>query len=452
MGKDKTVRPQKGGGLSLKKLQIVMIFVTAVVSIALLYYTFISYRNYKILSAASQVFADLHASADGLKKASDYLTVMVLRFTDNGDLEYLNGYFEELNVTKRRERALEEIAKYPDCAEALKMFQKAMDDSNELTETEFYVMKLVIDAMGYTEGPEKLLKLKLKEEDAKLAKDEKMALARKMLFEEGYYTLKGSISDNIDKGQAEIDRQAEISKKYLEDMYQKDMKITRSLIVAQVVLFLIVMVMTMHLGITPLLRAVKDIQENRTIGATGSQEFRYLAKAYNKMYEANRASIDKLNYKATHDELTEVLNRAGYEKILPEIDVKSTCFIIADVDNFKKFNDTLGHEVGDMVLKRVARTLQDNFKPIDYVCRIGGDEFAIIVRNIEYNRLPVIFEKLEKIKKDLEKDAEKEPSVTLSIGISHGHYAKSTDELFEQADKALYVTKGKGKNGYSVYK
>ncbi|MBR1649968.1 MAG: GGDEF domain-containing protein [Lachnospiraceae bacterium] len=452
MGKDKTVKNGDRLGLSLKKLQIVMIFVTAVVSIALLYYTFLSYRNYRVLSAASEGFADLHTKAEGLKEASDYLTVMVLRFTDNGELQYLNDYFEEVNVTKRRDKALAEIAKYPECAGALEKFQQAMNGSNRLMETEFYVLKLVIDANGYTDIPEELRKIRLKEEDADLPKEEKMALARKMLFEENYYSLKGIIIENMDEGQAEIDRLAEISKDYLENRYQHNTRITRTLIIAQVIIYLIVMIITMHLGITPILKAVKNIQENRKIDDLGSMEFRFLAKAYNKMYEDNQASINQLNYKATHDELTGVYNRAGYYKILPEIDVKNTCFIIVDVDNFKKFNDTMGHEVGDLVLKRVAVTLEKTFKPTDHVCRIGGDEFAIILKNIERSRMPFITEKLDSLKEELSKPGEKEPPITLSIGISHGYYAESTDELFEQADKALYVTKEKGKNGYSVYK
>ena len=92
-----------------------------------------------------------------------------------------------------------------------------------------------------------------------------------------------------------------------------------------------------------------------------------------------KSRLAHLDYKASHDELTGVLNRSGYELLLSGIDFDSTCMILFDVDNFKNINDTFGHEVGDRVLERLARILKKQFRSEDYVCRIGGDEFVVFM-------------------------------------------------------------------------
>ena len=110
---------------------------------------------------------------------------------------------------------------------------------------------------------------------------------------------------------------------------------------------------------------------------TGSYEFRYLAKTYNKMYEAFKQSIENLNYEASHDSLTGVYNRAGYDVVKQSLDLKSTAVLIIDADNFKKINDMYGHLVGDQVLKKIEDALRAAFRSEDYICRVGGDEFWV---------------------------------------------------------------------------
>ena len=88
-----------------------------------------------------------------------------------------------------------------------------------------------------------------------------------------------------------------------------------------------------------------------------------------------------MKHQAEHDPLTELLNRRSFDKILKlyEEDESSFALILADVDTFKSINDTCGHAAGDRILKKVAALLQSMFRSVDYVCRIGGDEFAIIM-------------------------------------------------------------------------
>ena len=111
-----------------------------------------------------------------------------------------------------------------------------------------------------------------------------------------------------------------------------------------------------------------------------------------------------------------------------------------DIDNFKKYNDTYGHQVGDMVLKKVAKSIKEAIDPSDFVGRYGGEEFSVFI--VSNDREGVI-EKAERIRKDVEKKT----NVTVSIGVSFfpedGEDSKS---LIEIADQHLYRAKEEGKN------
>jgi len=106
-----------------------------------------------------------------------------------------------------------------------------------------------------------------------------------------------------------------------------------------------------HLGIRPVLKAVDHIRKDESLPIMGASEIRYLAGAYNVMYNAFKNSIVNLNYKASHDKLTGVYNRAGYDIIKNSVDMSSTVLMIIDADKFKDINDNYGHEVGDKVLQ-----------------------------------------------------------------------------------------------------
>ena len=97
------------------------------------------------------------------------------------------------------------------------------------------------------------------------------------------------------------------------------------------------------------------------------------------MYAAYKKSLDSLNFKASHDELTGAYNRFGYDLLVSNIDLNNSYMMLLDVDNFKNINDTYGHETGDKVLVRLVEILRKNFRMDDYICRIGGDEFVIFM-------------------------------------------------------------------------
>ena len=95
---------------------------------------------------------------------------------------------------------------------------------------------------------------------------------------------------------------------------------------------------------------------------------------------------------------------------------------IIDADNFKSINDTYGHAVGDIVLQRIADVVKKEFRSMDYICRIGGDEFAVIMVEVSKKHRDVIARKLTSINKELSLAKENTPAISLSMGVALSKY------------------------------
>jgi diguanylate cyclase (GGDEF)-like protein len=116
-----------------------------------------------------------------------------------------------------------------------------------------------------------------------------------------------------------------------------------------------------------------------------------------------------------------------------------------DIDNFKKYNDTLGHLEGDKILKQVAKILTTQVRKIDSVGRYGGEEFLIILPETNIQDAKEISERLKN-------SIQKETVVTISIGlVSNTAVGSTVEDLLSQADKALYLAKKNGRNRIEVY-
>ena len=158
-------------------------------------------------------------------------------------------------------------------------------------------------------------------------------------------------------------------------------------------------------------------------------------------------ALRKEIYKATHDSLTSLHNRAGYNFLLSTLDLSNTYLLVIDVDSFKSINDNYGHEVGDKVLQKVAKTIKGNFRSNDYVCRIGGDEFVVFIANTDDDQRQIIIDRVAQINAELADSSDSLPPVSVSVGAVMGSEDTDAKELFERADRALYERKRNGKNG-----
>lgn len=148
----------------------------------------------------------------------------------------------------------------------------------------------------------------------------------------------------------------------------------------------------------------------------------------------------------------ELLNRRSFDQILSlyEKGRSSFALILADVDVFKQINDTCGHDTGDRILKRVAALLHTTFRSTDYVCRIGGDEFAVIMVDMSRELYYTITDKIAEINGLLAVPEDGLPAVSLSAGVAFSDENGFCGSLFRAADSALYTAKAHGRCGCSV--
>ena len=187
------------------------------------------------------------------------------------------------------------------------------------------------------------------------------------------------------------------------------------------------------------------------------------SSSFKKQLQQANHEIDQLKRKmalyrteALKDPLTQIDNRRGFEKNLADtINLTqaagtSLCLIIADIDFFKKVNDTHGHLVGDNVIRMVATTLKDSIKGKDLAARIGGEEFAILLPDTPFdgamklaNDIRLAFERLDLKKKST---GESLGQITLSFGVAAYREGEAADDFVNRADEALYGSKNTGRN------
>jgi len=167
----------------------------------------------------------------------------------------------------------------------------------------------------------------------------------------------------------------------------------------------------------------------------------------------------KLDQLSTTDSLTGLNNRLKFEERLNEAfqlarryQQKFALFFI-DIDNFKTVNDKLGHHFGDLLLKAVATNLSSCLRTDDFLARVGGDEFALIVQPIEnHHGVEALAKKIINLGTHPYTIEKKSIFITISIGIA-GYPEAGTDAetLLVHADLAMYAVKKKGRNNYQIY-
>ncbi len=438
-------------GISLRTIYGWLIIFMVIMAGVVGYTTARLSSSFNRLAEAAEENMVLDKAAHELMDASDYLTECAQRFTIDGDRRFLDGYFEEALETNRRENALSKMAANEQTEAAHRQLQEAMDSSVALMDREYYSMRLVIEAKGYTDYPEILKEVTLKAEDAALSPGEKMRRATELVLDEEYYALKDRIRKDMQESLEEVDKLMYSTEGSEMTALRGELNIVRVVLILQTFLIVLMVFMTSHLGIRPVLRAVERIREDSPIPEKGAKEFRYMAETYNRMYFRNRKSMEKLSFKASHDELTGAYNRAGYDLLLSGIDLDTTYMILLDVDNFKNINDSYGHETGDRVLVKLVQTLKTIFRDDDHICRIGGDEFVILMVHSGEVPRKLLEEKIDQINQLLESTDDGLPPVSISIGIMHGKDAGDGSALFEKTDVAMYESKKKGKHTYTFY-
>ena len=213
------------------------------------------------------------------------------------------------------------------------------------------------------------------------------------------------------------------------------------------------------------LQVDSDASDMKLIDTTATGELEALTRIFNLRTRQLLDTQKKIKKMAHFDLLTGLPNRRLLINRLEdklEFTKRHKFFgalLFIDLDNFKLINDSLGHDMGDELLMRVAERFQNSIRREDTVARLGGDEFVVlIVKNNAYSEqldreAILVAQKLVQVMEGPFELKGRQHNVDISIGVTtFSQHNSSVDELLRQADTAMYRTKAKGKNGYCFFK
>lgn len=441
-------------GVRIHTINFGMLLMASIIYLLILYATIHLSLKYEELNTATENYVACVRQAGMVTEASEYLTMKARMYAVNRKIEHVQDYFTEIHVTRRREAALEELEKYNGSQEAYDFLKTALDKSNELMNREMYSMKLVAEAMGHdTHGiARELDDIQLSHEDQKLDSEAMLKKAEEMVFDTAYQDAKALITRNISYF---LNHVVETTKKQRTDnasMMQRIMNTQKLYIGLLFVLSVINLALIISLIVKPLRVYIRCIKDEKRLPLEGAYEFQYLALTYNHMYDANAENEAALRYKADHDALTDLINRGGFDQICKSLETQNRkiALLLIDVDRFKQVNDGNGHRTGDRILKKVAGLLRNKFRSKDYVARVGGDEFSIIMMDVGPDMSDLIEKKIESINQVLRNPEDGLPEVSLSVGVAFSQDGY-TGALYRNADIALYQVKENGRCGCDFY-
>ena len=208
--KQKTVK-----GIRIRTINGVMILMACVLYILVIYATIQVSLRYDELIVATNDYIACEKNAALVREGSDYLTEEVRLYAVTSDLQYIDAYLKEVNETRRRERALDELGKFSFSQKASEYLEAALFNSNKLISRELYAMKLVSSAKGVAEKnlPGEVKDIQLTAEDSELTAEEMLSKGQDMVFNDAYQEAKAGIMediglflDDIDGARLRIDR------------------------------------------------------------------------------------------------------------------------------------------------------------------------------------------------------------------------------------------------------
>lgn len=201
------------------------------------------------------------------------------------------------------------------------------------------------------------------------------------------------------------------------------------------------------------------MQETRTIQINALRSRDELQITQQKVKEANERIITlekqlvETSHLVRHDQLTGTLNRRGLEEafdkeIARAVRHESPLSVgLLDIDNFKKLNDTLGHDVGDAALIHLATVIRETLRPQDTVARFGGEEFIIIFPDSDLQEAATAMTRVQReLTRRIFLNDNQKLLITFSAGITELHPDDTQASVSKRADEAMYQAKQSGKN------
>lgn len=442
-------------GIQLKTASMFFVILSLLAAAALLISDMAVTKGYKRMEEASDRYISAQRAASDMEAGSDYLADRVRCFVVTGEIEYLNDYVEEVEETRRRDNAvtmLEDLFGDNESS-AISSLNTALSLSNELVKYGNKAARLILETGNYdlSQVPEDILNITLTEEELAMTSQQRKEKAQTLVFDNNYMHYEDRIRENVSLCTQELIHSSS------QKLEQASAKLS---LLVNIKFFLTIQFLFIVLGIVllisqmirkPLTNMVRKMQEQEMIPPTGVEELRFVTRTYNQILKENKAAREKLSHEASHDALTGLFNRGAYDLMMESADTKHMALILIDVDYFKTVNDTYGHAVGDKVLKRVADLMRTSFRSVDILCRIGGDEFVVVMTRVNSSMKQLVMNKMGHMNEILQHPKDDLPPVSLSVGVAFSDRENPKGDLFHDADSALYRVKKAGRKGCAVF-
>ena len=441
-------------GIPMKKASYLFVIVAFIAAAALFISDFLVTQGYQRMERASDRYITAQQAAMNLEIGSDALTNAVRSFVVTGEITHLQDYFTEADITRRRDNAVDHLEKMMsrDSA-AYERLSTALTLSNELMLDEYRAMKLTLASGDYDEAliPDVIKDTELSAEEKAQSSEEKRARALDLVYGDRYEDYKSRIRSNAQLCTQELVDVSSMERERLDKRMNLLLGIQTVLTVALLAVVLFIVFFINDWIRKPLTRMVEQMRARETVSPTGAEELRFVSETYNAIFEENQRTHERLTYGNMHDALTGLYNRNAYDFMRHDLDMSRNALLLVDLDKFKSINDTYGHDVGDLVLKRVAEVLRYSFRNTDLVFRLGGDEFVVIMSNVDSSVRDQIRRKVDQANVMLQKPKDDLPPISLSVGVAFADRENPEGDIFKDADTALYRMKEAGRCGCYIY-
>lgn len=443
------------GKIRIRTASRISLLVTGILSALCLAISLLGVQKYTELRNITKEMVNCQNIVENLQSSSNTLTRQVRLAAMTGNNHYVDTYFTELSKVDTYEAALQKLSAYDCEQEVLEHMNKTIVSFNEATQKDFYALALVETALDtdISQWPLALQNVEIAEQDRTLSEQNLLDKAKQTVLSAEYASCKSAVSESISTSSASLFSSIQKKESRAASIF---MDIFKKLIVCIALLALIALInsfMIKLLVIDPLIQYNNAIQHGTIHPVTGATELQMVARTYNHVYEENKQRQAIMQHQAETDPLTSILNRGSFDRILHlyEKDNQRFALLLLDIDEFKRINDTYGHATGDEVIKQVATILSSTFRAVDHVCRIGGDEFAVILVEMTSAYKETVLTKIQKINHLLSQQNSALPQISLSVGVAFSDRKTPGESIFKDADKARYHTKSHGKCGCTIY-
>lgn len=433
-------------GFRISYINVLFIVVIMIACVFLLVILLSLSEEFEKSNEVSDKYQRINQNALIVRSASDYLTNNVQSFVITGEREYLDRYFNEANVTKRREKAIEAINSIDDIESITAYLESSVNESKKLMVLEYEAMRYAAEGYDYdiSDLPEEVKMIRLPEKASEMDPEEKIKQAHNIVFGKEYNEYKDSIYINDQK----FIEKADVLMKEVEESGRAEMR--KKIVIQFQMLFLILLIGSLifltlsNLVVGPLDNAVKSIAQGKIISPIiGSYEILYMSEEYN-MFHRKRAALQKqLKSSAEKDALTGLISSNGYNMVTDRLSQEKfpLALLVFKLDDYQKMLDDHGSDAAEGAVKEFGNILNNSFRDSDIISRINDDVFTVIMSNITPKFKPTIRQKFEQISEKLQSEERSEiPGISFSAGCSfslagyHEHLLSMAISLIQKSE------------------